>query len=306
MESYLRAVNLLLQHPQTLRWPQLQQAYQRALTHKPVAWDFPLRACQATGGDESRLTPALAAMTCAHMGILLIDDLLDEDPRGLQHQIGAGRAANLSTALLGMAADVLRNADPAVSQPAIAAIIQLQMDTAYGQELDVQNPASEEEYWAVAHAKSSPYFATGLFLGALFAGAGVESASQCYEFGALFGEMLQIHDDLNDCLSVPANVDWLQGRSPLPILYAELAPHSQQARFKELRRQVSEPAALQEAQSILVSSGAISYCINELILREKQARQHLARMQLTNSSPLGELLDQTLAPVERLLARVAK
>lgn len=306
MERYLKAVNLLLEHPQTLRWPQLQQACQRALTHKPVAWDFPLRACQATGGDESLLTPALAAMTCAHMGILLVDDLLDEDPRGLQHQIGVGRAANLSTALLGMAADVLQNAQPAVSQPAIAAIVRMQMDTAYGQELDVQNPSSEEDYWAVAHAKSSPYFATGLYLGALFAGAGRESATQCYEFGALFGEMLQIHDDLNDCLSAPANVDWLQGRSPLPILYAELAPHGQQTRFKELRSQVNESAALQEAQSILVSSGAISYCINELILREKQARQHLSQMQLKNSSPLGELLDQMLAPVQRLLARVAR
>lgn len=306
MDTYLRAVNLLLEHPETQRWPQLQLACQRALTHKPTAWDFPLRAGQALGADEEGLVLPVAAMVCAHMSIIVIDDLLDEDPRGLYHQIGIGRAANLGAALFGLAASVLQQSHAGVREPALRAMMQLQLDTAHGQELDVQNPGSEEGYWAVAHAKSSPYFATGLYLGALFAETTTEVAEQFYDFGALFGEMLQIHDDLNDCLSAPANVDWLLGRWPLPILYAELAPHPQQARFQELRSQVAAPEALEEAQSILVSSGAISYCVNELIQREKVARQHLENMPVPDKSPLGALLDQMVAPVNRLLERVAK
>ncbi|MCW5876777.1 MAG: polyprenyl synthetase family protein [Anaerolineales bacterium] len=305
MDIYSQAIQLLLDHPQTQRWPQLQETCTRALGHKPIAWDFPLRACRALGGTQAAIAPAIAALTCAHMSLILVDDLLDEDPRGAYHQLGVGQAANLAQALFGLALDVLETAGSPSGVLAAAAIGRLQLHTAYGQDLDAQNLRSEEAYWQVARAKSSPYFATGLYLGALFAGAEAGLAKQLHDFGALFGEMLQIHDDLNDCLAVPANVDWLQGRAPLPILYAELAPHAQQARFMELRGEVSDPAALQEAQSILVSSGAISYCVSELVRRHSQAGEQLAGIPLRDSRPLEELLDQMIAPVRHLFERVA-
>jgi geranylgeranyl pyrophosphate synthase len=120
----------------------------------------------------------------------------------------------------------------------------------------------------------------------------------------IFGEIMQIHDDLNDCLASPANVDWLQGRAPLPILFAELAPHPQRERFLELRGQVADPAKLQEAQAILVSSGAISYCVNELLLRQRAAEKIVNQTSLADPQPLISLLEHAVAPVRNLFASV--
>ncbi len=51
-------------------------------------------------------------------------------------------------------------------------------------------------------------------------GATETTATRLGEVGALYGEMIQLSDDLNDVMEYPANVDWLQGRYPLPILRA--------------------------------------------------------------------------------------
>ena len=56
--------------------------------------------------------------------------------------------------------------------------------------------------------------------------------------------MVQIHDDLNDSLAVPANPDWTLGRAPLPILFAQVVNHPDRTRFHELRGVIAEPAAL--------------------------------------------------------------
>lgn len=305
MNVYEEAIELLQARPETKRWPELTSAFERASKHRPVAWDFPVMACLAVGASEGRARTAVAAITCAHMSIILIDDLLDEDPRGAHHKIGVGRAANLAAALNALGTAVLMDSKDC-PQPLVAAIILNTMiaNTAYGQELDVQNTHTEEAYWAVTRSKSSPYFAAALQLGALFGGANLEITNGLGRFGEIFGEIMQIHDDLNDSLAVPANVDWAQGRAPLPLLFAELVDHSQRQRFMELRPQVADPDALAEAQAILVSSGAISYCVNELIQRQKLAERVLADIKLADSAPLYALLQQAIAPVKHLFTSV--
>lgn len=305
MGIYQDAIHLLLTDPSTRTWPQLRQTIEQAAHREPVAWDFPIRACIAVGADPIWALPAVAAITCAHMALILIDDLLDEDPRGAYLQLGSGRAANLSTGLYALGISVLFQTK-AYSQRelAAAALNEMMGQTAYGQDLDVQNPLSEEGYWAVTQAKSSPYFGGGLYIGALLGQANQETAQQLKRFGGIFGEIMQIHDDLNDCLASPANVDWLQGRSPLPILFAELVDHPDRQRFRDLRSKAAEPEALAEAQAILVRSGAISYCISELIARRLNATELLRTLDLPNPKPLEELLDQALAPVKHLFASV--
>ncbi len=304
MDTYQQAIQALLTHPQTLKWPALAELCERARAHKPIAWDFSIIAAEAVGGKPEAAVPAVSALTCAHMALIVIDDLLDEDPRGAYHQLGTGRAANLASALFCLGLDVLLNSKITERELAAAALNGLMLRTAYGQDLDVQNPQTEEAYWAVTKAKSSPYFGAGLYLGALCGGANFGLAAQLKQFGELFGEIMQIHDDLNDCLASPANVDWLQGRFPLPILFAQGVAHPQQARFIQLRSQASDPAALAEAQAILVSCGAISYCVNELILRQGQAERLLGDIPLANPAPLAKLLADSIAPVQHLFAKV--
>jgi len=304
MNVYDSAIDLLLTQPAVQQWPLLERVVRSAMGRPPVAWDFPIAGCLAVGGPAESAIAPVAAITCAHIAIILIDDILDEDPRGEYRQLGAGRAANLASALGSLGQQVLDL--HACQQPALASrtYAQLLSNTAYGQDLDVQNPHSEQGYWAVAKAKSSPYFAAALSLGGLYGGTQNETATALRQFGALFGEVMQIHDDLNDCLAEPANVDWLQGRAPLPLLFAELVPHPEQQRFVELRSQVQEPMALQEAQQILVRSGAISYCVNELLVRQEKLELMLAEMRLANPTPLRQILDQAVAPIKHLFVAV--
>jgi heptaprenyl diphosphate synthase len=262
-------------------------------------------ACQAVGVPSGAAAPAVSAFTAVHISILLIDDLLDEDPRGEHMQIGSGRAANLAVALSALASAFLLDAgDAATAAKAARALSQMQFTLSRGQDLDAQNPGSEEAYWAITHGKSGVYFATALYLGALFGGASDAIGGQMQAFGELYGDIMQIHDDLNDCMEEQPGPDWKLGRYSLPILFASLVDHPDRARFLELRAAIEQPGALEEAQAILVRSGAISYSVNELLKRHAQAKALLAEMSLVKREDFDMLLQEVVDPVERLFAAV--
>jgi len=64
------------------------------------------------------------------------------------------------------------------------------------------------------------------------------------------------------------------------------------------------PAALREAQEILIRSGAVSYGLYQLPARERTAREQLAALDLMDTAGLSALLDELIAPVITLLAAV--
>jgi geranylgeranyl pyrophosphate synthase len=301
MGLYQDAIQLLLIRKECDEWPELHSAVQRAFVHRPVAWHFPVRACEAVGSPGEFSLPAVAAITCAHMAIMLVDDILDEDPRGAYRQLGVGKVANLAVALNGLGLAVLMATHLSDSVNALNQMIQ---NTAHGQDLDAMNLQSPDDYWSVTRLKSSPYFGTALYLGAVFGGAKGEVAEQLRRFGELYGEIMQIHDDLNDSLAVPANVDWLAGRSPLPLLFAQVVDHPYRQRFIDLRKQADDLEVLNEAQTILVQCGAISYSVNELVLRHARAHALLNEMKLSKPESLAGLLDEAIAPVKHLFAKV--
>ena len=273
MNLYQKALLPLLNHPASQDWPELKGLFQRAAAREPIAWKLPVVAAEAIGSSAEKVLPAVSAFTCVHISILLIDDILDEDPRGEHHKLGVGRAANLAVALDAMTHSLLlAEGSDARRVEASHALADMQIALSRGQDMDVQNQANEEIYWQITHGKSAVYFGTAFFLGALFGGAGSRLANKLRHFGERYGEIMQIHDDLNDCLSSPANPDWLQGRYPLPILFAEIVDHPDRQRFIELRKKVQDQEALEEAQSILVSSGAISFCVKELVERHEKGR----------------------------------
>jgi geranylgeranyl diphosphate synthase type I len=305
MSLYEDAIQMLLNLPESARWDELRHALERALNHRPVAWHFPVKACEAVGGQSANVIPAVAAITCAHMAIMLVDDILDDDPRGAYRHLGVGKTANLAVGLNSLGLSVLMaGSSGSNGLHAAQELNEMMQTTAYGQDLDVMNVHTEESYWAVTRSKSSPYFGAALYLGALFGGASLDLAKQLKQFGELYGEIMQIHDDLNDSLAVPANVDWLAGRSPLPLLFAQLVDHPEREWFVELRSKVEDPIALEEAQSILVRCGAISYSVNELLRRHGQATELLKKIQLANPMALMQLLEEAIAPVRYLFAKV--
>jgi geranylgeranyl pyrophosphate synthase len=141
-----------------------------------------------------------------------------------------------------------------------------------------------------------------LEIGALLGGAPAEVAGGLKELGHLYGEMIQIHDDLNDALETPANPDWLAGRTSLPILFAQIVDHPDRQRFLELRGQASDPERLAEAQTILIRCGAISYGVDQLVWRDQQARAILDGLSLYKREDLEKMLDEVIDPVKKLFS----
>jgi geranylgeranyl pyrophosphate synthase len=307
MDIYTHTYAFLMTIPPIAQWPAMQSILDRATQHRPHDWQLPLYACLAVGGTWQQAMPAVAAIAALQASIILIDDLLDYDPRGEYHTLGEPAVANLAAALqaVGLAALARSPAPVAAQTAAIHSLNQMVLTTALGQHWDVQNPADEEAYWRMVQTKSSPFFAAALEAGAWLGGASPETAAALHHFGCLYGEIIQIHDDLNDTMATPANPDWMLGRLPLPILFAQAVDHPDRPRFLALRQTITDPTALAEAQTILIRSGAISYCVDQLLYRCRQAEEHLAHIPLPHPQHLNQLLPPLLHPVAALFAEMS-
>lgn len=302
MDIYNATVGIVAELPALCDWEEAQTLFARVASRKPAGWDLPLLTCEAVGGAAADSLPGVAAIACLQTSIILIDDMLDDDPRGEYRRSGAATVANLAAALQAAGGEAI--AQSLGSEPAkLAALRALNLaalTTAFGQHLDTQNPADEASYWRLVKMKSSPFYRAAMEVGAILGGAAADLAGQIGEFGGLYGEMIQIHDDLNDTMAVPANPDWILGRLPLPILFAQTVNHPEQARFAELRQAATDPQALAEAQKILIRCGAVSYGIHQLRCRYEQGQALLGAVRLPKGELLERLLEGQIEPVRRL------
>jgi len=292
--------------PEVVSWPELTALFDRAASRPRPDWEWPLIACRAVGGKPDTAVCGAAAIACMYLSIILVDDMLDEDPRGEYHRSGAGPTANLALAFQATAFRVVEQTTAGLECRAavLASLACLALSTALGQHLDTQNLDGEGNYWRVVRAKSTPFYGAALHVGALLGGATQEVAEQLRSLGVLLGEVIQIHDDLLDTFQTPASPDWMQGRPSLPILYARTADHPDRLRFVELLPQVGDPRLLREAQQILIRSGAVSYCTYHLVERHRQAQRLLAQISFVDPSAISVLLGQLMQPLIALLRTV--
>lgn len=302
MGIYQQITDSFLEIPGMDSWNEAAGLFRRVVSQKPRHWLLPLRACESVGALPGQALPAALAIACFHLSIILVDDMLDADPRGEYHRLGTPAAANMACALqaAGLEAVAHAKADSAPRLAALTCLNEMVLATTLGQYWDVQIPADEETYWRVVRTKSAPFFGAALQVGALMGGAASEMADRLKELGCLYGEMIQVHDDLNDALAVPASPDWLLGRKPLPILYAQSVPHPDRARFIALCKDITAPGALEQAQEILVRSGAVSYCVDALLCQHEAACGILDSASLVRREVLETLLEEVIAPVDRL------
>jgi geranylgeranyl pyrophosphate synthase len=235
-----------------------------------------------------------------------VDDLLDDDPRGHYHTIGAGPAANLALAFQAAGHLLLDDSDiSAAIRPALqTGFARMSLATCFGQHLDTREAESEEEYWRIVDSKTPPLFAEALRMGALLGGASAGTAEQLACIGRVLGRFIQVSDDVTDALETPARADWQRRGNNLAILYAMTAPHPDRGEFSLLSQRVADPEALAAAHKILLRSGAVSYCALKLIELSREVRELFARAALADREALGRLLDLHLNPLQRLLASV--
>lgn len=285
------------------RWPEMAHLFPADEEAVRLDWQLPMIACQSVGASAELAVPAMAALACVQISIILVDDMLDEEPDGEHHRMGVGRAANLALALQSAATALIQGSKAAVENRAAASacLAQMALDTAVGQELDVRNLTGEENYWRVIRAKSTPFYGAGLQVGGVLGGAAPEVAQALYDIGVVLGEAVQIYDDLEDAFKVPANSDWAQGRNNLVILYGLTAQYPERGQFLELKQRVDELAALEEAQRILIRSGAVSYCVYQIIQRQRMARRQLAKLPLSDPTKIDSLLTNQLVPLINFL-----
>jgi geranylgeranyl pyrophosphate synthase len=304
MEIYQQITNYINAFQGFSAWPELQMIFNTAASGKPKHWMIPGLACEALGGGIEQAIPGAAAIACLHVSIILIDDMLDEDPRGEHNLFGLPATANMAVAFqsLGLEAIYRSELAPDVKMAALGSLNNMIRRTSFGQYLDTTLTSIDEStYWKIVQSKSSPFFGAALQVGGFCGGASIEVGEQLNRLGGLYGECIQIHDDLNDSLAIPANPDWTGNRAPLPILFAQVVNHPDRDRFLALRREIDDPKKLTEAQAILVRCGAVSYCLDVILAKQKEALSLLNAIPLSNKGILEELFDGLVLPVRRLL-----
>jgi geranylgeranyl diphosphate synthase type I len=304
VDVYADVIELVSGLPLIQSWGAMKTMLERAAPHKPRDWQLPVLACQAVGGRPEWAVPAAAAIACLQGSVILIDDMLDNEPDGEHIFSGMGVTANLAAAFQAAGLEAIaRSKTPAAARlAALDCLNRAALTTAYGQHLDIQPVADEPAYWRLVAMKSCPFFSVALYAGALMGDAPLEVAQQLGELGRLYGAMIQLHDDLKDVMARPANPDWLEGRSPLPILFAQTINYPERDRFLALRPVVVDPVALAEAQQILIDCGAVSYCVHQLLRHYQVARTHLAAIALERPELIENLFDNLVEPIWMLLA----
>jgi geranylgeranyl pyrophosphate synthase len=294
----------LLSFPEIAEWPAFRQLIERKVrvSSRPV-WEYVFDGCEAMGSEPARALPAATAIFCMLGSIHLVDDLLDEEPGGLHHEVGIGTAANLAVALQGAAARAIGEADLSAEYQAVVQrrLGEMALATAFGQNLDASDVDGEEAYWRMVHHKSPPLFSCALEIGAILGGADLGLAAKIAGLGLQIGEIIQVNDDLRDALERPALPDWRRRSTNLPILFARTAPHDERDKFNGLLAQIDDPLVLEEAQKILARSGAVSYCAYRVIEAHRTAMQSIAGLEVVSTEPLRGLVSYHVAPLKRLL-----
>lgn len=308
METFSQVINEFSKISHIREWNELQSLFQRVGLSKPKHWLLPYYTCEAVGGNTNQAMPAILAVGCSHISIVLVDDMLDEDERGEYIKLGKPAVANMASALQSVAAHVIAHAEMNrnTKLSAMACVNDMFLATTIGQYWDVNSIVKDEEdYWKIAKAKSSPFFGTSFQLGALMGGASLETSLQIKELGSMYGEMIQIHDDVDDALSQPGKPDWESKNKCLPILFASIVDHPQKNQFEQMRPNArTNLKSLEEAQEILIQCGAISYCMYQLLERDKIVKEKIAKIKIERRDVLEKIFDEIVSPVHKLFNEI--
>ena len=295
---------LLEIYPCLANWKSLQQSIIHS-SQRTTYFDLPTYGCQAAGLFNEQLHDvAQATLLYLHTSIVIIDDILDGELVRWQGNLTNGEASNMASVLQAAGGQLIleSSATPLAKLRALEAYNQAIVATGYGQHRDVSlSNNSEEAYWQNVTAKSVPFFKLALQIEAMLVGASDETCAALTFLGTLYGEMVQIQDDLRDTMESAVSPDWLKAVPPLPILFAEQVAHPERAAFLKLRKNIEKPGNLYRAQQILVRCGAISYVLDQLMQRYAAAITFFENCDILQNTPLYKAFRKLVDPVQELM-----
>lgn len=257
--------SLILNLPLCQSWPHLHDHIEglpdKTTGHSP--WDLMQWAWDVAGRSVPSPEHTAAALVCSMESIRLVDDLLDEDSGGKQHQLGIGNCANLALGLQAMGQQLIHDANyPEPLRLALSmALSRMMADTALGQYHDANSPTNEALYWEIVALKTPPLFQAALQMGAILGGMVPPETEAIRKIGISLGHLIQISDDLHDVLQPEPGADWQYPERNLALLFGLQAEHPYRTTFQGLLGQWKKPRVHQELQQLLIESGAISYGI---------------------------------------------
>lgn len=287
-------------------WPEVLSLFPDTDAPLRTDWALPFYSLRAAGQSDTIALPIAAALACIQISIMIVDDILDDDPRGKHVEMGSGRAANLALALQAAAHLAVDTLDTSTDRRhAIATCLQtMALATASGQEIDTQPITGEDAYWRLVSAKSTPFYAAALESGAILGGTDEATQRVVRSIGVHLGEIIQIMDDLEDAFQSPPKPDWKRQNNNLVILFAKTAEHPERTHFLECLSQIDYPGHLQAAQQILINCGAVSYALYEIIQRYHSNMTMLRGSTFLEPQPIVDLHNLQMRPLIQLLLTI--
>jgi hypothetical protein len=255
------------------------------LPSPPAFWQLPERACAAASLKEGLTNgrgdplPLQAAFACLELAIRLLDQSSTADQ--------PDRSCHLALALLqGGAALVMQGfSHPALAQAALRSYLSATIALAQGQLCPPGTP------WAVwARKKTGACFGAALQCGALLAGKSAAQAEKFFGLGEQIGLLVQLLADLQAAFAWPADPAWQDGQNFLIQVALTHPSLGLQLRDWQVNLATGPLAVLEQAQRVLIQSGALAQAILTWASGWLQARQDLASLTLIRPQPLYNIL----------------
>lgn len=184
---------------------------------------LPIFACEALSGDVSRVHHVAAAFEIGRIAAGCLDEWQDQDTDdALWRTVGPERTVNLAVAMLPLSFLALSRLSDLGAEPSLVLNLHEEfhrtlLEMSAGQDADLREGLSLNDYEQVAGAKSGSLFRLGCRAGALVAGAPPDVIAQYGDFGYNLGIVAQMWNDLEGLAGVRGKGDAGQQRS-LPIV----------------------------------------------------------------------------------------
>ena len=256
-------------------------------------------ACEAVGGDSTKILPTAAGIEFLHTFTLVHDDVMDRAPlrRGVPsvHSIwGEPIAITAGDALFSLAFKAIAsNANvKGVSPFRVKKVLDLAaekcLDLARGQTLDLVFEEAEDinikDYLEMVKLKTSSLMEFSLQAGAILGGGTQQEIEALGKFGALAGTAFQIQDDILDIEGKKTGkeqcIDLYKGKKTFIVLHTlkKVLPEEKHKLISILNKKTKKAEEIKQLVDIIKNSRSIEYAKKTANKLMKNAEKHLDQL----------------------------